>query len=164
MTKIIIDGEEVEIDDSITRLVQALNLIPGLTTRGSCGGHRDAQPCQVDQDEFYVLFEVARDAAGWRSLDTVHVAMTDDMKELIGFDDWDGPILYGASFEIDQGDYGLRFMLIGLTEQPEARDVIAERIEHIVNAKCGSPNQMWTHQCQLGWFHEGPHDWEQEDA
>jgi hypothetical protein len=59
-----------EIDANIRSLVNALNALPALTTFSSCGGHPEPDPntAQVPEGVFYVCFDVAQSAMGWRAL------------------------------------------------------------------------------------------------
>ncbi|HBY96741.1 MAG: hypothetical protein M5U01_37750 [Ardenticatenaceae bacterium] len=57
------------LDERIRRLVDVLNQVPGVVTRGSCGGHPDPQPGQWPMGTCYVSFRIDPDERGWYALE-----------------------------------------------------------------------------------------------
>jgi hypothetical protein len=52
--------EDIQIDERVRPLVEALNCIPSVFTISSCEGHKNPNKAQVDANTFYVDFGVRR--------------------------------------------------------------------------------------------------------
>jgi hypothetical protein len=59
------------IDENIRTLVELLNTLPGIRTRGSCGGHAEPNSIQTPLGHWWVGFTVAPTRGGWRSLELI---------------------------------------------------------------------------------------------
>lgn len=57
-----------DLDGNLRRLVVALNKIPGVKTLGSCGGHKDPKPYQMPEGQFFIRFDIAKNATGWKAI------------------------------------------------------------------------------------------------
>lgn len=69
----------VGVDAGINRLVEAVNLLPGIRTLGSCEGHETPNSTQKPLGEWFVSFSVAFSNGGIRSLELIaglHTAFT----------------------------------------------------------------------------------------
>ncbi len=56
------------LDANMVRLVASLNRLPGITTVGSCGGHKEPGPGQWPGGTFYLKFRVQFTAEGQESM------------------------------------------------------------------------------------------------
>ena len=68
------------LDGNIRPLVDALNAFEGITTFGSCGGHKNPKPGQWPRGRWYVKFDVAQNAHGWRALEFLAWLFNEDMR------------------------------------------------------------------------------------
>lgn len=59
------------LDHNIARLVNALNLLPGIRTMGSCGGHENPNHMQQPLGKWVVTLRVSLSSGGWHSLEMI---------------------------------------------------------------------------------------------
>jgi hypothetical protein len=70
-----------ELDPNIVKLVRVLNLYPGLTTVGSCGGHEViTNPSQWEAGTWYVKFDLPIEASSWYVLEHLAWAINNDYR------------------------------------------------------------------------------------
>lgn len=74
------NGEELDLDPMMKRLVAALNSCPGIQTISSCGGHASPDLGHAPQGEFNVCFTVDPSEGGWRSFELILSACGTDAK------------------------------------------------------------------------------------
>lgn len=86
---ITVHGDRCEVDERVVSLVEAMNLIPGVLTFSSCGGH--AKPTNVSQKPrgyFYVAFDVHRNSTGFHALGIILAAMYEVDAERLELTPW----------------------------------------------------------------------------
>jgi hypothetical protein len=69
------------VEERVRRLVDELNLIPGIYTFSSCGGHSDPQPGQSEDGVFEISFSVFPLEGGWFGLERIAFAIWMDLSD-----------------------------------------------------------------------------------
>lgn len=159
----VIGGRRCEIDASIVDLVDTLNSIPGVETRGSCGGHRDPGPCQEAEHDFYVNLHVSADEQGWKALEILGSIVDDWSDGSSNFRDDPPPAVFDpvdASISLYERD-GPQFVLAA-TDSPGGKHILVSRIQHLLREPCGATDYAEKRvpavlSCDLPFAHLGPH-------
>lgn len=58
----------MNLDENMVNLVHAINMLHGITTFSSCGGHDNPNVSQAPKNEWYVNFDVDIECGGYNSL------------------------------------------------------------------------------------------------
>ncbi len=118
---------ENTIDENILPLVNVLNGLEGVTTFGSCGGHKDPTQCQEDEGCWYVLLEISKNETGWYMLEFLAWLINHDMRKT---DRQVNLFLTSPPPFINEPGSMLAFGLEGFDEDPQyLADYISKAVE-----------------------------------